>query len=118
MLSLMPPCQKKTNILKEMNERFDIPFIKLKLDNRSLDSEFFLQICEYLLEVFEMLQSNARTPIMKKKWKQLLSDSETNDNMTRYKKYLTFMFVELDDVQESILTMNTLNTLGVNIFDI
>jgi len=117
-LSLMPPCQKKTNILKDMNERFDIPFIKLKLDNRSLDSEFFLQICEYLLEVFEMLQSNARTPIMKKKWKQLLSDSKYNDDMTKYKKYLTFMFVELDDVQESILTMNTLNTLGINIFDI
>ena len=117
-LSLMPPCQKKTNILKDMNERFDIPFIKLKLDNRCLDADFFLQICEYLLEVFEMLQSNARTPIMKKKWKQLLLDSKNNDDMTKYKKYLTFMFGELDDVQESILTMNTLNTLGINIFDI
>lgn len=117
-LNLIPSCQKKKNIIKEMNEQFDIPFIKLKVDSKCLDIDFFLNMCEYLLGVFEMLQSNARTPIMKKKWKQLLGDSENDDDITKYKKYLTFMFAELDDVHESISTMNVLNRLGINVFAI
>ena len=117
-LNLIPSCQKKQDILKEMNEQFDIPFIKLKLDHKCFEIDFFTQTCEYLLQVFEMLQSNARTPIMKKKWKQLISNSTDDDTMTKYKKYLSFMFTELDDVHESISTMNVLNSLGINVFEI
>ena len=71
-LDLIPECNRKNNIQKELDEYFDCEFIYKQLSGNSYTFEQFLNLCKYILEILEKLQAPKRTKLMKKEWKILL----------------------------------------------
>lgn len=116
LLNSIPESDFKKELVKEMDEHFDMDFIGQKLKYNILDEEHFDYLCEHILDIFQRLHSPARVPIMKKKWNDMKSVSDGKKKEDRYKDSLRFLFCELDVLRDSIVTMSILNELGINVF--
>ena len=116
LLSMVPECEKKDKLVTEMNEYFDIEFIKQIIDNKCYNSHSFYALCNYIMSIFEQIQSPARTLVMKKEWDKVVDNVKDKEDLERNKSYMHFLFKELDNLKDSIIAINVLDSMGINVF--
>jgi len=115
-LHLVPECNNKNKLKKELDEYFDCEFIYKQLSGNSYTFKQFFNLCTYILGILEKLQAPKRTKLMKQEWKKI-SDNNT-ESLDNYKNYLKFLFNEVDFIREDINNLNILNKLNINIFNL
>lgn len=123
MLSLLPTNENskiRKFISDDIQQYFDINFIKQMILNNSFTGENFLKLSEHLLDLLKELQAPSRTPEMINEWNILLEDIH-NDNIKiedKSVKIIKFLLNEIRMVKDNILSLSIMADFGIDVFNI